>query len=53
MDKSYDIIILFQNAFIFIRPRAANFAEIIKTLSIFIKTTLEVDTKLKELEITY
>ena len=32
---------LFQNTFILKRPRAANFADIIKTATIFIKTTFK------------
>ena len=42
---------LFQNMFILRRPRVANFADIIKIATMFIKTTFKDPEKLKELEI--
>ena len=42
---------LFQNMFILRRPRVANFADIIKIATMFIKTTFKDPKKLKELEI--
>ena len=38
MDRNYDIITFFQYIFILRRPEAAIFADIIKTLTTFIKT---------------
>ena len=51
MDRNYKVIIIFQNTFILRRPRVANFAEIIKVSTMFIKTTFKDSKKLKELEI--
>ena len=42
---------LFQNTFILRRPRVAIFADIIKIVTMFIKTIFEDSKKLKELEI--
>ena len=45
--------LLFQNSLISRRPRVANFADIIKTAIMFIKTTFKQSKKLNELEIMY
>ena len=39
MDKNYDAITLFQNTFTLRRSRIANFADIIKITTMFIKIT--------------
>ena len=44
---------LFQNTVIFRRPGIANFADIIKIITRFIKKSLKTQEKLKELEIMY
>ena len=44
MDKNYDVITFisrFVSEFVLRRPRVANFADIIKIASIFIKTTFK------------
>ena len=43
----------YQNAFILRRPSLANFADIIKISTMFIKKPLKTEKKLKELEIMY
>ena len=54
MDRNYDVIIFISNIFILRRPRVAVFAEIIKIVTIFIKTIFK-DSKTvkKKLEIMY
>ena len=44
---------LFQNTFILRRPRVAIFADIIKIVTMFIKTSLKTQKMLKGLEIMY
>ena len=44
MDKTYDVITLFQTTFILRKLRVATFAEIIEIVTIFIKKILK-DTK--------
>ena len=41
MDRNYDIIIFFQKTFILRKARIANFADIIKIGTMFIKTVLK------------
>ena len=41
MDRNYDVIIFISNIFILRRPRVAIFAEIIKIVTIFIKTVFK------------
>ena len=53
MDRNCDRRRLFQNTFIFRRFRAANFADIIKILTLFTKTTFKGSKKLKKLETIY
>ena len=38
MDRTYDVIIFFQNTFISRRPRVDIFADVFKIATIFIKT---------------
>ena len=54
MERNYDAITFIQKYLYFIlrKPRAANFADIIKIATTLFKTTLT-QTKLKELEIIY
>ena len=47
MDRNYE------NTFILRRPRVAIFADIIKIVTMFIKTSLKTQKMLKELEIMY
>ena len=51
--KIMTLQLLFQNSLISRRPRVANFADIIKTAIMFIKTTFKQSKKLNELEIMY
>ena len=53
MGKSYEVIDLFQNTLILIRPRVVISADVIKVVTMFIKKTLKTQKKLKELEIMY
>ena len=55
MDRNYDVITFFQKVFVFRRPGRAIFADIIKIVTIFIKTILKLKTqkKLEQLEIMY
>ena len=53
MDKNYELITFIQNIFILRRSRVNTFDDIIKTVTIFIKTTFKDSKKLKELEIMY
>ena len=41
MGKNYDVITFFQNIFVLRRPGLAIFADIIKIVTMFIKTTLK------------
>ena len=41
MGKNYDVVIFFSKIFILRRPEVANFADIIITLTTFIKTILK------------
>ena len=51
MNKNYDVItFILQNTIILRKPRVANFVDIIKIATLFIKTTCK---DLKELEIMY
>ena len=49
MDRNYDVITFIQNTLILIRPRAANFADIIKIGIMFIKTTFRNSNKIKRI----
>ena len=51
MDKNYELITFIQNIFILRRSRVNIFDDIIKTVTIFIKTNFKDSKKLKELEI--
>ena len=51
MDRNYVIITLFQNTFILRRPRIVIFADIIKVVSMFIKTIPKDSNKIKKIEI--
>ena len=53
MDRDMTSSSLFQNTFNLRRPRVANFTDIIKMITIFIKTVFKDSKKLKELEIMY
>ena len=53
MDRNYDVITLFQLLFILRRSRVDIFADIIKLVTMFIKTIFKGTKKLKELEMTY
>ena len=44
MDKDYDVITLSQNTFI-LRPGVANFLDITKVVTMFIKTTFKTQKK--------
>ena len=44
---------LFQNTFLLRKPRAANFADIIKNATMFIETIFKTQKKFKKLEIKY
>ena len=52
MGRNYDAITFFQNIFV-LRPGVAIFADIIKIVTMFIKTTLKNQEKFEELEIMY
>ena len=41
MDRNYDVITFFQQIFILKRPGVAVFADVIKTVTMFIKTILK------------
>ena len=49
MDRSYDVITLFQNNLILRRRRGANFADIIKIVTMFIKTIIQDSRKVKRI----
>ena len=49
MDRSYDVITLFQNNLILRRPGGANFADIIKIVTMFIKTIIQDSRKVKRI----
>ena len=53
MDRNYDVITLFQLLFILRRSRVDIFADIIKLVTMFIKTIFKGTKKLKELEMMY
>ena len=53
MDIKYDVITFFQNTFILRRPRIAIFDDIIKIVTMFIKTVFENSRKVKKIEIMY
>ena len=53
MDRNDDVLNFFQKAFILKRPGVAIFADIIKIVTMFIKTTLKNQEKFEELEIMY
>ena len=53
MDRNHDVIIVISKYFILRRPKVANFANIIKIPTMFIKTTFKGLKKLKELKIIY
>ena len=53
MDRNINVLVFIQNTFILKGPRVANFTNIIKIATIFIKTVFKDSTKLKELEIMY
>ena len=52
MDRSYDVI-AFQNTFILRRFGVANFADIIKIVTMFVKTIFKDPRKVKKIEIMY
>ena len=52
MNKNYDIII-FILKYLYFRKTEIHFAEIIKIVTVFIKTSLKTQKMLKELEIMY
>ena len=49
MDKTYDVITLFQTTFILRKLKVATFAEIIKILTIFTKKILKDSKKVKRI----
>ena len=49
MDRNYDIIALFQNAFVLRKSRVAILADIIKIVTIFIKTMFRDSKKVKRI----
>ena len=49
MDKTYDVITLFETAFILRKFRVATFAEIIKIVTIFTKKILKDSKKVKRI----
>ena len=49
MDENMTSELLFQNTFILRRPRVANFDDIIKIGTMFIKTTFEDSNKVKKI----
>ena len=53
MDRNIDVLAFYQNTFTLKGPRVANFTDIIKVATIFIKTVFKDSTKSKELEIMY
>ena len=53
MDRNYDIIIFILKYFYLRKLRVAIFADIIKIVTMFTKTSLKTQKMLKELEITY
>ena len=48
MDKNYDATTFFKNTLILRRPRVAIFADIIKIVSVFIKTIIQDSIKVKK-----
>ena len=53
MNKNYDIIIFILKYLYFKKTWSIHFAEIIKIVTVFIKTSLKTQKMLKELEIMY
>ena len=51
MEGNYEVITLFQNTFILRRPKVTIFADIIKIVTMYIKTVLKVSKKIKEFEL--
>ena len=49
MNKNYGVKVLFQNSFILRRPSVAIFAEIIKIVTIFIKSIFKDSRKVKSM----
>ena len=49
MDRSYDVIIFFFKIFILRKPEVAIFADIIKILTMFIKTVLKDSRKVRRI----
>ena len=49
MDKHYDAITLFSRYFILKRPRIAMLADIVKVVTMFIKTVFEDSKKVKKI----
>ena len=52
MDRNHDLAFISKHLFLR-RPRVANFVDIIKIATTFIKITLKDSKKVKELEIIY
>ena len=50
MGKNYDVITFFQNIFVLRRPGLAIFADIIKIVTMFIKTTLKDSIKVRRIK---
>ena len=53
MDIKYDVITFFSEHLILRRPRIAIFDDIIKIVTMFIKTVFENSRKVKKIEIMY
>ena len=51
MEGNYEVRTLFQNTFILRRPKVTIFADIIKIVTMYIKTVLKVSKKIKEFEL--
>ena len=49
MDRNYDVITLFKNTVILRRPGVAIFADIIKIVTMFIKTIVKDSRKVKQI----
>ena len=49
MGRNYDVINFFQNIFLLRRPGVAIFADIIKIVTMFIKTTLKDSIKVRRI----
>ena len=53
MDRNYDVITFFQKTFLLRKPGVAIFADIIKIVTMFLKTIFKISGEVEELEVMY